>query len=124
MLDAFMGEKVSIFRVKSRSTEGKNEYEELEDSEGPIRMRARFERKVVRAYSQGKLEKTGDARMWWRAIDGDVPQEDDLIVTSRNEVYRILTIETEAPLGISRKYSLATLSFSEEEVPEPAHTGE
>lgn len=124
MLDVLMGELVSIREQTDRSIKGKPTYTELVVDDEPVRMRCRIERRTVRQYTQGRVEKTGDARMMWRLREDGIPKETHLIVTSRGEAYRIVELESHKPLGSNREYGRAVLRFSRDEVPATAHTGD
>jgi hypothetical protein len=123
MLEALMGERLRVYRIKSRTKEGKIRYEEVTEEGEPLILRAKVERSAVRSYSQGQVEKTGDASAVFKERDDGVPEEDDLLVTPRGETFKVVRIETDTLLGSGVGYVRATLALTRAEVPSGAHTG-
>jgi hypothetical protein len=128
VLAVLHGDKVTVRRQVSTDLEGQTNFEEIQEQDGsPVELLVRLERRTVRAYRQGGVEKTGDATMVFKTRDDDIPHETDLVVTEGtatrpSQTFKVESIEDDRLLGTPTRFSRATLSLTRTEVPATSHT--
>lgn len=122
MLGALFNESVTVRRAIARTARDKVTYQQVVDSTGfPLTLKCRLERRGRRIFALTGNEKDSDAQMVWRD-GGDITLKDeDLVVTSKGETFKVISIERQKKLGTAVDYGRAQLRRTETPVPEDKH---
>ena len=124
MLSALFNERVTIRRATARSARNKITFTQLVDSTGfPLTVNCRISTKKRRLFTTTGNEKESDAQMAFRSDRDPQLQDEDLIVRTNGETYRIESIDREQQLGTKIEAGRASLRRVTDIVPKDKHDG-
>lgn len=118
MLEALYNETVTLRRATAR--DGRNEVtwaQVTDETGGALRLRGRLSRRARRIFGTDVSSQESDAQFVYKVGDSPELRDEDLIVTSRGEVWKILSIDREAHLGTGIEWGRASLRRHAREVP-------
>lgn len=123
MLGVLFNETVTVRRAIARTARNEVTYEQVLDETGfPLTLKCRLERRGRRIFTAAGNEKESDAQLAYRSSGLKIELKDeDLIVTSKGEAFKILSIERQNQLGTAIEYGRAQLRRTELPVPEDKH---
>jgi hypothetical protein len=124
MLGVLFNTKVTVRRaqVGGRTARNAVTYEQLVDSTGfPLTLKCRLERRGRRIFSTTGHEKESDAQMVWRDTATVEIKDEDLIVTTKGETFKVMSVERQTKLGTAVGYGRAQLRRTEIPVPGDKH---
>ena len=119
MLGVLFNESVTVRRAIARTARDKITYQQVLDSTGfPLTLKVRLDRRGRRIFALTGHEKESDAQMVWKDTALIVVQDEDLIVTSAGETFKVMSIDRQTQLGTAIEYGRAQLRRTETPVPE------